>query len=211
LVIRAAPALDLALKKKQPPSIEKKMMEEFEKMGKQGAGIEELLKQLLDEVVSNCFSMAQMEESMHELKMVADGNMQQIEAVQKKVETPPLPPPPLLVSSYPLPSGKVGTGRSPLTTEKLLDLAAFGNNLRVEMRNQGNGEGILGIPPRPPESSVSHSAPATPTFCSDPLLGKYFESLDHTQSIPTYLVHKHFPKLDFPKFNGGNPKIWPKM
>jgi hypothetical protein len=58
LVIRAIPALDLASKKKQPPHIMKKLMEEFEKMGKQGEGIEELLKKLPDEVANNRSSMA---------------------------------------------------------------------------------------------------------------------------------------------------------
>jgi hypothetical protein len=63
------------------------MMEKFEKTGKQGAGIEEILKQLLDESVSNSLSMAQMEESMRELKMVAGGSLKRIETV----ETPPPP------------------------------------------------------------------------------------------------------------------------
>jgi uncharacterized protein HemY len=62
------PTLNLALKKKQPPQIEKKMMEEFKKVAKQGAGIKELLKQLLDEAVSNLLSMTRMEESMHKLR-----------------------------------------------------------------------------------------------------------------------------------------------
>jgi hypothetical protein len=34
LVIRVDPVLDLVPKKKQPPQIEKKLMEEFEKVGK---------------------------------------------------------------------------------------------------------------------------------------------------------------------------------
>jgi hypothetical protein len=71
LVIRATPVLDLAPKKKQPPQIKKRMMEEFEKMGKQGAGI----KELLDEAASNCLCLTKMEESMSELKTVADGSM----------------------------------------------------------------------------------------------------------------------------------------
>jgi ribosome biogenesis protein Tsr3 len=85
------PLLNLAPKKKQPTQIEKKMMEKFEKMGKQGVGIEEILKQLLDESVSNSLSMAQMEELMRELKMVVDGSLKRIEMVEKKVETPPPP------------------------------------------------------------------------------------------------------------------------
>jgi hypothetical protein len=59
MVIRAWSIDDLApKKKKQPPQIEKRLMEEFEKIVKQGAEIKELLKQLLDEVVSNCSSLA---------------------------------------------------------------------------------------------------------------------------------------------------------
>jgi hypothetical protein len=54
---------------------------------------------------------------------------------------------------------------------------------------------------------VSHSAPATPTFRSNPLFEKYLESPEHTLPIPTYPVHKHLPKLDFLKLNGENPKI----
>jgi hypothetical protein len=57
---------------------------------------------------------------------------------------------------------------------------------------------------------VSHSAPATPTFRSNPLFEKYLESPEHTLPIPTYPIHKHLPKLDFPKLNGENPKIWAK-
>jgi hypothetical protein len=26
--------------------------------------------------------------------------------------------------------------------------------------------------------------------------------------MPQFMTHKHLPKLDFPKFNGENPKIW---
>jgi hypothetical protein len=44
MVTRAWSITDLALKKKQPPQIKKRLMEEFEKMGKQGAGIAKLLK-----------------------------------------------------------------------------------------------------------------------------------------------------------------------
>jgi hypothetical protein len=140
------------------------MMEEFEKMGKQGAGIKELLKLLLDEVASNRSSLTKMEESMHELKMVADGSLKQIEEVEKRVEATLPPPPPSSTGSYPPPSGKVETGKSPPTTEKLLDPMAGDNHLHVETRNRGNGEGILSIPPRPPECSVSHSAPTTLLF-----------------------------------------------
>jgi hypothetical protein len=110
LVIRALPISDLALKK-QPPQIKKMLMEEFEKMGKQGAKIKEFLKQLLDEVVSNGSSLARVEESMWELKMTTDGSVKQIEAVEKKVDAPPLPPPPPLLSgTYSPLSGKEATG-----------------------------------------------------------------------------------------------------
>jgi hypothetical protein len=71
LVIRATSVLDLAPKKKQLPQIKKRMMEEFEKMGKQGVGI----KELLDEAASNRLCLTKMEESMRELKTVADGSM----------------------------------------------------------------------------------------------------------------------------------------
>jgi hypothetical protein len=71
-------------------------MEEFEKMGKQGAEIEELLKQLLDEIASNRSSLARVEESMRELKTTTDGSVKRIEAVKKKMDAPPPPPlPPL--------------------------------------------------------------------------------------------------------------------
>jgi hypothetical protein len=40
------------------------MIDGFEKMGKQGVEIKELLKQLLDEAVNNRWSMVWMEESM---------------------------------------------------------------------------------------------------------------------------------------------------
>jgi hypothetical protein len=205
--IRATLVLDLAPKKKKPPQIEKRMMEEFEKMGKQGARIEELLKQLLDEAASNRSSLTKMEESMRELKMVADGSLKWIEEMEKRVEATPPPPPPPLIGSYPPPSRKAGTRKSPPTTEKLLDLMAGGNHLRMVTRNRGNGEGIHGILPRPPECGATHSTLATPTFCSDPLFGKYFKPPDHTQPSHNYPTHKHLPKLDFPKFNGENPKI----
>jgi hypothetical protein len=38
MVIRAAPTTTLVPKKKQTPQIEKKLMGEYEKIGKQGAG-----------------------------------------------------------------------------------------------------------------------------------------------------------------------------
>jgi hypothetical protein len=44
VVTRAWSIAHLALKKKQPPQIKKRLMEEFEKMGKQGAEIVKLLK-----------------------------------------------------------------------------------------------------------------------------------------------------------------------
>jgi hypothetical protein len=110
-------------------------MEEFEKMGKQGAEIEELLKQLLDEIVSNRSSLARVEESMRELKTTTDGSVKRIEAVKKKMDAPPPPPLPPLSGTYLLSSGKAATGKSPPTTEKMVDLAVSGNNLRMETRS----------------------------------------------------------------------------
>jgi hypothetical protein len=198
LVIRANPALDLAPKKKQPSKIKRKLMEELKKMGKQGVGIEELLKQLLDEAASNRSSMARMEESMSELKTATDGGPKQIEAMERRVEVPPPAPP----------AGKATVGRSP-TTEKMLDPSTFDNKRSVETWNRGSGEGILGIPPRPPDKGVSHSAP-TPNFRTDPVFGKYLVATDHSPPTSAYPSHKHLPKLDFPKFNGENPTIWAK-
>jgi hypothetical protein len=71
----------LAPKKKQSLQTEKRMMEESEKMEKQGVGIEELLKQLLDQAASSRSTMARMEESVHELKMVVEGSLKRIEAM----------------------------------------------------------------------------------------------------------------------------------
>jgi hypothetical protein len=86
--------------------------------------IEELLKQLLDEVVSNRSSMAHVEE----LKSATDGSMKRIEAVEKKMEAspPPLPPP---LSTYPPPSGRATMGKSPPTAETMVDLTTGGSNL----------------------------------------------------------------------------------
>jgi hypothetical protein len=91
-----------------------------------------------------------------------------------------------------------------------MDLTANGNNLRVETRNRGIGEGIFGIPPCPPEVGASHSAPTTPNFCTNPVFGKYLSAQEAVSTVATYPSHKHLPKLDFPKFNGDNPKIWAK-
>jgi hypothetical protein len=90
--------------------------------------IKELLKQLLDEVVSNRSSMAHVEELMQELKSATDGSMKRIEAVEKKMEaSPPLPPPPL--STYPPPFGRATMGKSPPTAETMVDLTTDGSNL----------------------------------------------------------------------------------
>jgi hypothetical protein len=176
-------------------------------MGKQEVGIEELLKQQLDEVMSNCSSLAQVQESMCNLKMVVDGSLKRIEAVEKKVEAPPPPPPPLPSGTYPPSSMKAATKKSPPTTEKMVDSMVGGNNLRVETRKWGSGEGILGITPRPLEIGALHSAPTTPIFHTDPVFGKYLSSQYPLQPMSSYPSHKHLPKLDFPKFNGDNPKI----
>jgi hypothetical protein len=118
-----------------------------------------LLKQLLDEAASNRSSLARVEESVQELKSVTEGSTKWIKAVEKKMEASPPPLPPPLLSMFPLPSGRVPTGKSPPTAEKVMDLMANDNNLRVETRNRGIGEGILGIVTRPPEVGASHSAP----------------------------------------------------
>jgi hypothetical protein len=204
------PIIDLASKKKQQHQIKKKLMEEFEKMGKHGVGIEELLKQLLDEVTSNRSRLAWMDESMCELKTVAAGSLKRIQAVEKKVEALPARPPLLPSGTYPPSSEKVATGKSPLRTEKMVDSMASGSNLRVETRKQGNGEGILGIPPRPVKIGVSHTAPTTSNIHTDLVFGKYFSSQDPVQLVSAYPSHKYLPKLDFPKFNCDNPKIWAK-
>jgi hypothetical protein len=62
---------------------------EFEKMGKQRARIEELLKQLLDEVASNRSSLARVKESMRELKSATEGSAKRIKAVEKMEASPP--------------------------------------------------------------------------------------------------------------------------
>jgi hypothetical protein len=142
-----------------------------------------------------------MEESMRELKTVADGSLKRIEVVERRVEAPPPPSPP---------TGKATVGRSPLTTEKMMDPSVFGNQLCVEMRNRGNGEGIHGIPPHPSDMGASYSAPSAPNFRADPVFGKYLAATDHSQPTSIYPTHKHLPKLDFPKLNSENPKIWAK-
>jgi hypothetical protein len=187
-------------------------MEEFEKIGKQGAEIEELLKQLLDEAMSNCSSLAHIKESMQELKSATEGSAKRIETVEKKMEAspPPPPPPPPSLSTFPPPSGRALTGKSPATAEKAMDLMTNDNNLHMETRNQGIGEEILGIPPRPPEVGASHSAPTTPNFHIDLMFGKYLSAQEAISTIATDPSHKHLPKLDFPKFNGDNPKCWAK-
>jgi hypothetical protein len=109
-------------------------MEEFEKIGKQGAEIEELLKQLLDEAMSNCSSLAHIKESMQELKSATEGSAKRIEMVEKKMEAspPPPPPPPPSLSTFPLTSGRALTGKSLATAEKAMDLTTNGNNLHME-------------------------------------------------------------------------------
>jgi hypothetical protein len=81
--------------------------------------------------------------------------------------------------------GKVTTGKTPPTTEKMVDLMVGDNNLCVETRNRGIGEGILGIPPRPPEFGASHSAPTTPNFHTDLVFGKYLSSQESVQPVST--------------------------
>jgi hypothetical protein len=125
--------------------------------------------------------------------------------VEKKVEAPPSPPP--QASTFPPPSGKAIAGKTPPTIEKMVDLTVGSNNLHVEMRNRGIREGILGIPTRTPKFSASHSTPTTPNFHTDPVFGKYLSSQESAQPMSTYPPHKHLPKLDFPKFNGDNPRI----
>jgi hypothetical protein len=161
---------------------------------------------MLDEDASNRSSLARVEESMRELKTTTDGSVKRIEAVEKMDAPPPSPPPPLS-GTYPPPSEKAATGKSPPTTEKMVDLTVSGNNLRVETRNRGIGEGILGIAPHPPECGASHSDPTTPNFRTDPVFGKYLSAQDPAPPVLTYPSHKHLPKLDFPMFHGDNPKI----
>jgi hypothetical protein len=161
--------------------------------------------------MSNRSSLARVEESMHELNTTIDGSLKRIEAVEKKVEAPPPPPPPpplLQAGTLPPPSGKATAGKAPPTTEKTVNLTVGGNNLRVETRNRGIGEGILGIPPRLPKFGTSHSAPTTPNFRMDSVFEKYLSSQESAQPMSTYPPHKHLPKLDFSKFNGDNPRIW---
>jgi hypothetical protein len=74
-------------------------------------------------------------------------------------------------------------GKSPPFAKKLLDPLAFENHLRVETRNRGNGVGILGIPPCPPDMGASHSAPSTPSFRMDPVFGKYFATTYPSQPV----------------------------
>jgi hypothetical protein len=95
LVIRVVPTLNL---------------EEFEKMG-----IENLLKQLLDEAASHHSSMAWTEESMHELKSVVDRSLKQIEAVEA--------PPPPSSSTYPSIIWEGGHGEITLDDQ---EVAGFG-------------------------------------------------------------------------------------
>jgi hypothetical protein len=194
----------LAPKKKQSLQTEKRMMEESEKMEKQGVGIEELLKQLLDQAASSRSTMARMEESVHELKMVVEGSLKRIEAMEKKVDTPPPPLP--LSSAYPPPSGNASMGRSPLMTEKLLD-PGVAIIFASKRETGGVGKEYLEFPHI--LRRVVHLTLLLPLllFAQIRCFGKYLEPVVATPPNPTYPVHKHLPKLDFPKFNGENPKI----
>jgi hypothetical protein len=152
-----------------------------------------------------------MEESMRELKMVADGSLKRIVAVERRLEAPPPPPPlppPPATGTYPMPLGKTVTGKYPPMTEKLVDPLVFSNHLRGETRYKGTWKGYsVPPPPHPPNMGVSHSAPSTPNFRTNPIFEKYFATTYSSQLISSYPAHKQLPKLDFPKFNGENPKI----
>jgi hypothetical protein len=95
--------------------------------------------------------MTRMEESMRELKMVADGSLKRIMAVERRLEAPPPPPPlppPPATGTYPMPLGKTVTGKYPPMTEKLVDPLVFSNHLRGETRYKGTWKGYS-VPPPP--------------------------------------------------------------
>jgi hypothetical protein len=110
---------------------------------------------------------------MRELKTVADGSLKRIEVVERRVETPPPPPPPP-ATTQPPPTGKMATGRSPSTTEKMMDPLRLATIFIWKRGPGGIGEGILSIPPRPPDMGASHSALSTPNFHTDPIFWKIF-------------------------------------
>jgi hypothetical protein len=119
----------------------------------------------------------------------------------KKMEAPPPPLPPPS-STYPPPTGRAAIGKSTPTLKKVVDLTVSGNNLRIETRNRGIGEGILGIP----RNAVRHILLLLPLiFAHIQCLGS--TSVHRSMSLSCQPTQHTLPKLDFPKFNDKNPKI----
>lgn len=181
------------------------------KVEEQNKGIEALLKQLLDESVAHRAALVKVEDTVKEGAL-------RIDELERKAAAPPSPPPPP-PPKFPPPQDGPSSSKQRSTVEQRVDPAFRASDLHVDTWNRGKVEGILGTPLHPPEMGTSHSTPATPNFRSGTAFGKHLEFRAlHTYPNPpnpanpdtgqTNHVFKNLPKLDFPKFNGDNPKIW---
>ncbi|GJM87765.1 hypothetical protein PR202_ga03756 [Eleusine coracana subsp. coracana] len=121
------------------------MAEEFAKAEQQSVGIEQLLKQLLDETSGQRLALAKIEDAMKSMKASTQENAKRIGDLEKKVAEPP--PLPQILASFPPPSSnRQSGGKSHPTLEKRVDPLQPASGLYVETRNRGNVEGILGVP-----------------------------------------------------------------
>jgi hypothetical protein len=173
-----------------------KMEEEFDEL-------KTMMKKVLDDVATTRTSVSELTESL-------GASQQQIELLKATSKAPPPPPhpppppPPKLASpSLPSPQLKSQGTTSPSTFERRVDVPNPPPNPHTESRNQGNGAGILRMPPCFPSMVTSYSA--TLTFHTNPVDTGWLDQDDRN-----FIPHKHLPKLDLPKFQGDNPKIWKK-
>ncbi|GJN11964.1 hypothetical protein PR202_ga30204 [Eleusine coracana subsp. coracana] len=122
------------------------MVEEFMKVEQKNSGIEQLLQQLLDEIAGQRSAMMKIEEALKGMKEVAGESLKRIEDLEKREGEHPTQQPQIQYSFPPPSPSHPAGGKSPPTLERRMDPPQPAHGLRIETRNRGNVEGILGIP-----------------------------------------------------------------
>lgn len=159
----------------------------------QAAATTELLKQALDKLNDLTAQGAKQVEALARLQSQADEIEKRTGDLEAKATLPPAPPLPPQPPSPLLASASHG-GRP-------LGPSSHGD----ETRNRGESDGLLSVPQLPPNMGMSlPRASNLGENCGDLRLA----AGNLVSHPPNPTRSNHQPKMDFPKFDGDNPRLW---
>lgn len=166
---------------RKPSKAQQQMATDLDDLSKQFQGFQEMMKQALDELTSLKSWRGAVDETMGTMLLKADATSARL----LRLEHMPPPAPTGLAASIDLNAAPIGSLRPSSSTAGV----GLGNDARAPQRVEGGG--ALRSSPQLGAGSLQEPSPRCDGFERE-----------------SGFRHSHLPKMEFPKFDGTNPRLW---